>query len=117
MSPIARHQCEQTEYNYVAEAFNWEQRVKGENDAARAWTTNWGLLFSNQPTSYKYRIEELKRKMTMEKLPVQTNYQMSYTKVNPYREIGNKDHRRKTYRDDDDIELSLHGKSSNSLRH
>ena len=93
---LARHQCDQTEQNYVAEAFNWEQRVRGENDAAREWNKNWGSLFApNQPTSYKDRIQDLKRKMTEEKLPVQSNYQMSYTKTNPYRKYGQKDHRRK----------------------
>ena len=106
MSPIARHQCEQTEYNYVAEAFNWEQRVKGENEAARAWTSNWGNLFApNQPKSYGERIEDLKRKMTMEKLPLQSNYQMSYNKVEPYGEYG-KDHRRKCYHPDRDDNVS-----------
>ena len=96
MSPIGRHQCDQTEYNYVAEAFNWEQRVKGENDAAREWNKNWGSLFApNQPSTYKERIYDLKRKMTEEKLPIQSNYQMSYTKANPYRKFGEKDHRRK----------------------
>jgi hypothetical protein len=103
MSPIARHQCDQTEYNYVAEAFNWEQRVKGENDAAREWSQNWGCLFApDQPTSYKERIENLKRKTTKEKLPVQSNYQMSYTKAKPYRKFGEKDHRRRKRGDMDD---------------
>ena len=102
MSPTGRHQCDETEHNYVAEAFNWEQRVKGENDAAREWSKNWGSLFApDEPTSYKERISDLKRKMTEEKLPVQSNYQMSYTKANPYRKFGEKDHRRKSVTDDD----------------
>ena len=106
MSPIARHQCEQSEYNYVAEAFNWEQRVKGEVNAAREWTSNWGVtLFApNQPTSYRERIDHLKQKMTMEKLPVQSNYQMSYSnnKADPCLcTYGSKDHRRKSYRDEE----------------
>lgn len=101
MSPITRHQCDQTEYNFVAEAFNWEQRVKSENDVAREWNKNWGDLFApNQPSSYKERIEDLKRKITKEKLPVQSNYQMSYTKVNPYQKFGEKDHRRKSMDDE-----------------
>ena len=105
MSPIARHQCEQSEYNYVAEAFNWEQRVKGEVNAAREWTSNWGTLFApDQPTSYRERIDRLKQKMTMEKLPVQSNYQMSYSnnKSDPCLcTYGSKDHRRKSYRDEE----------------
>jgi len=77
--------------------------VKGENDAAREWSQNWGACFApDQPTSYKERIENLKRKMTKEKLPVQSNYQMSYTKANPYREFGEKDHRRRKRGDMDD---------------
>ena len=105
MSPIARHQCEQSEYNYVAEAFNWEQRVKGEVNAAREWTSNWGTLFApNQPTSYRERIDRLKQKMTMEKLPVQSNYQMSYSNNKADTCLctyGSKDHRRKSYRDEE----------------
>lgn len=103
MSPIGRHQCDQTEHNYVAEAFNWEQRVKTENDHAREWNKNWGSLFApDEPTSYKERICDLKRKMTEEKLPVQSNYQMSFTMVKPYRKFGEKDHRRKRCDMDDD---------------
>ena len=103
MSPIARHQCEQSEYNYVAEAFNWEQRVKGEVNAAREWTSNWGTLLvnGNQPTSYRERIDRLKQKMTMEKLPVQSNYQMSYSNNKALFTYGSKDHRRKSYRDEE----------------
>ena len=41
-----RHQCEETEHNFVADAFNWEQRVKGEVAAARAWSGNWGEVFA-----------------------------------------------------------------------
>ena len=103
MSPKGRHQCDQTDHNYVAEAFYWEQIVEGENDAAREWSKNWGSLFArDEPTSHKERISDLKRKMTKEKLPVQSNYQMSYTKAKAYRKFGEKDHRRKRCDMEDD---------------
>jgi len=31
--------------NAVADAHNWEQRVKGEIDAPRKWTESWGPYF------------------------------------------------------------------------
>ena len=74
MSPKGRHQCDQTDHSYVAEAFYWEQRVEGENDAAREWSKNWGSLFArDEPTSHKERISDLKLKMTEEKTKMITS--------------------------------------------
>lgn len=105
MSATARHQCEQTEHNFVADAFNWEQRVKGELTAARAWSGNWGDLFApDSPKSYSEKIAKLKEKM--EKLPVQammSNSQMSYVPVVPYKEYGKNYGRRSKVSDDDEV--------------
>lgn len=94
--------CEQTEHNFVADAFNWEQRVKGELTIARAWSGNWGDVFApNDPKSYSEKIERLKEKM--EKLPVQammSNSQMSYLPVVGYKEHG-KNYRRKNFVEND----------------
>lgn len=93
-----RHQCEETEHNFVADAFNWEQRVKGELAAARAWSGNWGEVFApDSPKSSTEKIAKLKEKM--EKLPVQammSNSQLSFTPVVPYKEYGSKDYKRKS---------------------
>lgn len=78
----ARHQCDQTEHNFVADAFNWEQCMKKEREAARAWPGNLGEVFARKdPKTYSETIAKLKEKM--EKLPVQAMMQMSYTPVVP----------------------------------
>ena len=93
----SRHQCDQTEHNFVGDAFNWEQRVKGELNVARAWQSNWGEVFApNAPKSYSAQIAVLKQQI--EKLPVQammSNSQISYTHVVPYKEYG-KSYKRKS---------------------
>jgi len=98
----ARHQCDQTEHNFVADAFNWEQCMKKEREAARAWSENWGEVFApNHPKTYSEKIEKLKEEM--EKLPVQammSNSQMSYTPVVPYKEYG-KNYKRKSHCEDE----------------
>jgi hypothetical protein len=80
----ARHQCEQTEHNYVTEAFNWESRVKTEDD------TNWGEVFApNALQIFNAKIQRLHKEI--EKLPIQammSNSQISYTPVQPYESFG-----------------------------
>jgi len=87
----ARHQCDEVEHNFVADGHNWEQRVRGEIQAARAWVRplrhsasflcqfslqsikagNWGEVFApDSPKTYKEKIDRLKKQM--EKLPVQS---------------------------------------------
>lgn len=92
-----RHQCEKTEHNYVADAFNWEQRAKSELAISRAWSKNWGSVFApNEPKTNPEKIAQLKEKM--EKLPIQamiSNSQLSFTPVKPYKE-DSKDYRRKS---------------------
>lgn len=94
----ARHQCDETEHNFVADAFNWEQRVKGELTAARTWTSNWGSVFApNSPKSYSEKIAKLENRM--KELPVQalmSNNQISYTNVVPYDDFGGKNYKRKS---------------------
>ncbi|KAL7548029.1 hypothetical protein ACHAWF_011365 [Thalassiosira exigua] len=86
----ARHQCDETEHNFVADAFNWEQRVRGESAAARAWSGSWGDVFApGRPKTRADKIEALRKEM--EKLPVQammSNSQMSYAPAKPYKECG-----------------------------
>ncbi len=98
LTMTSRHQCDRTEINYVAEAFNWEQRVKGENDAARQWSSNWSSVFApNAPKSYSEKIEHLQKEMS--KLPVcamMSNSQMSYVGGRGYEEFLTKSHARKS---------------------
>eukprot|EP00804_Cyclotella_cryptica_P017275 CCRYP_016824-RA/>CCRYP_016824-RA protein AED:0.01 eAED:0.01 QI:0/-1/0/1/-1/1/1/0/101 len=98
----SRHQCEQTEINYVAEAFNWEQRIKGENDAARQWASNWSSVFApDMPKTHSEKIALLTREMA--KLPVcamMSNSQMSYVGRRGYKEMG-RDYRRKSSWEED----------------
>ncbi|KAL7514814.1 hypothetical protein ACHAXN_012135 [Cyclotella atomus] len=99
---MSRHQCDQTEVNYVAEAFNWEQRVKGENDAARQWASNWSSVFAPYSAkTYSEKIQQLEKEMA--KLPVcamMSNSQMSFMGGKGYTELG-KNYRRKSSWDED----------------
>ncbi len=92
-----RHQCDKTEHNFVADAFNWEQRVKSELNISRAWSKNWGEVFApDSPKTNAEKIAKLKEKM--EKLPIQamiSNTQLSFAPVAPYKEEG-KDYKRKS---------------------
>ena len=99
---MSRHQSDRTELNYVAEAFNWEQRVKGENDAARQWASNWASVFApDTPKTYSEKIEHLKREIA--KLPVcamMSNSQMSYQGGKGYTELDKNYGRRSTWDED-----------------
>lgn len=92
-----RHRCDKTEHNFVADAFNWEQRVKSELNISRAWSKNWGEVFA--PDSPKTNAEKItKLKEMIDKLPVQamiSNTQLSFAPVVPYKEDG-KDYKRKS---------------------
>lgn len=85
-----RHQCDKTEHNFVADAFNWEQCMKKEREAAGAWSRNWGQVFApDEPKTYAEKIAQLKEQM--EQLPAQlamvSNSQMSYTPAVPPRRL------------------------------
>lgn len=94
-----RHQCDKTEHNFVADAFNWEQCMKKEREAAGAWSRNWGQVFApDEPKTYAEKIAQLKEQM--EQLPAQlamvSNSQMSYTPAVPYKDHG-KDYKRQKH--------------------
>lgn len=99
---MSRHQCDQTEVNYVAEAFNWEQRVKGENEAARQWASNWSSVFApDSAKTYSEKIKHLEKEMA--KLPVcamMSNSQMSFMGKQGYEELS-KSYGRKSSWDED----------------
>mmetsp|Transcript_22180 Transcript_22180/g.46661 ORF Transcript_22180/g.46661 Transcript_22180/m.46661 type:complete len:103 (+) Transcript_22180:94-402(+) len=98
-----RHQCDQQEHNYVADAFNWEQRVKGEKEAARSWPENWGEVFApHAPKTNQGKIRQLQKEL--DKLPVQglmSNSQMSYTSMVPYPQGNRHNRKSSTFCDDD----------------
>ena len=86
-----RHQCDQNEHYFVAEALNYEQIIRGESEAAMAWTGSWSKLYApSSPKSYRGKLETLRQKME--------NFlskQWCPTPVIPYREFG-KDYKRKS---------------------
>mmetsp|Transcript_6784 Transcript_6784/g.20024 ORF Transcript_6784/g.20024 Transcript_6784/m.20024 type:complete len:93 (+) Transcript_6784:107-385(+) len=48
------------EKNFVADAQNWEGRVKQETDAAKIWYKDWGSLYApDMPETYAERIAKL----------------------------------------------------------
>ena len=86
------------EHNYVADAQNWEARVKGELESARCWEANWGDLYheGSKGSGGKDRIKSLEEQI--QKLPftgAMTTHRMSYTVDNctPYEQTK---HRRNT---------------------
>ena len=89
------------EHNYVADAQNWEARVKGELESARCWEANWGELYhekseGNDGSGGKDRIKHLEKQI--QELPftgAMTTHRMSYTIDNctPYEQTK---HRRNT---------------------
>ena len=93
-----RRPGEKNEHNFVADAFNWEQRVKGEINAAKVWSSNWGEVFApDSAKSYSEKIAKLKEKLATLP-PVQafmSTTHLSFTKVVPYKESG-KDYKRKS---------------------
>ena len=51
------------EKSFVAEAQNWEGRVKAEVDAAKIWYKDWGSLYApDMPDDYEARIAQLQEK-------------------------------------------------------
>jgi hypothetical protein len=88
--------CDQEqERNYVAEAYNWEQRVKGELESARVWVSNWGSIYaSNEAIDSKSKIRKLEEEIRQ--LPescVMSNYQLSHQNCEAYEKCQ---HRRMT---------------------
>lgn len=100
-----RQHSEKKEHNFVADAFNWEQRVKGELNSAKVWSSNWGDVFApDSAKSYSEKIAKLKEKLASLP-PVQalmSTTHLSFTKVQPYKESG-KDYKRKNTTFGDDL--------------
>lgn len=98
MPADSRQHNEKGEHNFVADAFNWEQRVKGETNAAKVWSSNWGEVFApDTAKSYSEKIAKLKEKLATLP-PVQalmSTTHLSFTKAEPYKESG-KDYKRKS---------------------
>ena len=72
----------------VADAQNWEQRVKSELEASKQWYKDWGSLYApTQPTNYEERIEKLQAKA--DQIPgvrLQTN-NSTYGQGKPFKEF------------------------------
>ena len=77
------------DHNFVADAQNYEQRVKAELEGAKQWYGDWGSLYCpDAPTSYDERIKMLQDKAR--KIPgvrLETN-NSSYGTGKPYREFA-----------------------------
>lgn len=83
----------QVHHNPEAEAKNWEQRLKTEQEAPHRWNEAWGSLFQNDvPHEYSSRIayleEEAKKVNVVKTLP-------KYGVGAAFKEIHTTDHRRK----------------------
>jgi hypothetical protein len=93
-----RQHSDKKEHNFVADAFNWEQRVKGETNAAKEWSSNWGDVFApDSAKSYSEKIAKLKEKLATLP-PVQamlSTTHLSFTKAEPYKDSG-EDYKRKS---------------------
>ncbi|GMI45071.1 hypothetical protein TrCOL_g6543 [Triparma columacea] len=72
--------ADKSEHNFVADAHNFEQRIKVENEAAMIWNHNWGSLYSaGEPLTYEGKIAKLEAEL--KKIPaaaLATNNMMSY---------------------------------------
>jgi hypothetical protein len=79
--------------NPEAEAKNWEQRLKTEQEAPHKWSEAWGSLFDNGvPHEYNKRVQylesELKKVPNSKPLP-------KYGVGQPFKEMGFGDFKRK----------------------
>merc|ERR1711988_1113663 len=81
--------AKESEHSYVADAQNWEQRVKSELDAAKVWKDNWGPLFApDAPKTYEDQINKLLSKAEEFKgAKLRTNNE-SYGVGEPFKEIS-----------------------------
>ncbi len=83
------------EVNPLAEAFNWDQRVKTELEAPHKWNEAWGSYFDNGvPLDYSKRIEYLEREVS--KFPASDMHPFPYGVGKPFPQID-KDHRRRVF--------------------
>ena len=79
---------EKGDHNFVADAQNFEQRVKAELDGAKQWYSDWGSLYCpEEPTSYSGRIKKLEdRAREIPGVRLETT-NTSYGTGKPYREF------------------------------
>lgn len=79
--------------NPEAEAKNWEQRLKTEQEAPHKWNESWGSLFDNGvPHEYNSRINHLEEEM--KKMP-NVGALPKYGLGAPFKEMGFESHKRK----------------------
>lgn len=87
------------EHNFVADAHNWEQRIKVENSASQIWSNNWGTLYAAQlPHTYEDKIKALEKELKA--IPVAsmaTNTMLSYLGDQPFDEIKTVNYGKKTF--------------------
>ncbi len=87
------------EHNFVADAHNWEQRIKTENSAAQIWSNNWGSLYTKgAPVDYAGKIALLEAEI--KKVPsasLATNTMMSFTGDKPFDEIRTANYGKKSF--------------------
>lgn len=73
----------------MADAQNWEQRVKSELEASKQWYKDWGSLYApTQPTNYEERINKLQEKANqIPGVRLQTNNSI-YGQGKPFKEFA-----------------------------
>jgi len=55
--------AEKVEHNFVADALNYEQRVRSELEVAKRWYEEWGVLYCpEEPRCYQTRVDMLTKK-------------------------------------------------------
>jgi hypothetical protein len=90
------------ESNPEAEAKNWEDRVRTEQEAPHRWAETWGELFDNGvPHTYDERIKHLESKL--EKMPKKQDIP-KYGHGNKIHEVSLSDHKRKKFVDEGKFE-------------
>lgn len=81
--------------NPLAEAKNWDDRLKKEADAPHRWNETWGELFDNGvPNEYDARKKYFEKKL--EEIPA-VKILPRYGVGEAFKEIGGKDYRRKKF--------------------
>ena len=90
---------DKSEHNFVADAHNWEQRIKTENGAAQIWTNNWGTLYAEgQSKDYNGKIADLQKELSStQSQPMATNTMLSYLGDKPFVEPTWQNYGKKTF--------------------
>lgn len=81
--------------NPLAEAKNWDDRLRTEAEAPHKWAETWGTLFDNGvPHDYEARKQYYLKKL--EEMPA-TKQLPRYGVGEAFKEIGGKDYRHKRF--------------------